>query len=225
LRLAPELRRQVDGPEIGDEPLINNTRHPILKGFEETDILPFGGHLQPLQLDPGVEVLMTFVPPFPIYPPETSWMRQPTTDIAGLILNTKHKGRVAFMPADIDRRFAEYNLPDHGDLLANLIRWAAKDNIPLKVEGAGLIDCHLYSQPGRLILHLVNLTNTAAWRQPVHELMSAGPFKVSIKLPDGIEGKKLRFLVDDQTAFASVNNGWVNFEVKSLLSHEAVVLT
>jgi len=224
LRLTPELRRQVDGPEIGDEPLITNARHPVLKGFEETDILPFGGNLQPLQLETGVEVLMTFIPAFPIYPPETSWMRQPKTDIPGLILNTKYKGRVVFMPADIDRVFGQYNLPDHGDLLANLIRWAARDNIPLKVDGAGLIDCHPYSQPDRLILHLVNLTNPAAWRQPIHELIPTGPLKVSIKLSNGVEGKNLRFLVDGHSAPASVNNGWVNFEVKSILSHEMIVI-
>ena len=31
---------------------------------------------------------MTFVPPFPIYPPETAWMREPKTDLPGLILNS-----------------------------------------------------------------------------------------------------------------------------------------
>src|SRR5438876_990471 len=94
----------------------------------------------------------------------------------GLMLNDRAgHGRVAFLPADLDRRFARDNLPDHGDLLANLIRWAARDHIPLSVEGAGLVDCHLYRQPGRLILHLVNLTSAGAWRQPVHELIPVGP--------------------------------------------------
>jgi hypothetical protein len=62
------------------------------------------------------------------------------------------------MPADIDRRFAKDNLPDHARLLENLVRWAADGAIPLEVAGPGLIDCHLYRQPGRMILHLVNLT-------------------------------------------------------------------
>jgi hypothetical protein len=89
-------------------------------------------------------VLMTFIPQFPIYPPETAWMREPKTDIPGLILNSiSGGGRIAFMPADLDRQFGRYNLPDHGNLLANLIRWAVKDDIPLTVECAGLIDCNL----------------------------------------------------------------------------------
>lgn len=225
LRLSPELRKQVDGPEIGNEPAITGSRHPILKGFGETDILPYGGQLEPLRLDAGVEVLMTFIPEFPVYPPETAWMRQPKTDIPGLILNTKFKGRVAFVPADIDRLFAQHNLPDHGDLLGNLIRWTAKENIPLTIEGKGLIDCNLYQQPGRLILHLVNLTNAATWRQPIHELISIGPFKVKVKLPHDVSGKSLALLVSDQKVSPSVKDGWVSFEARSILDHEVVVLS
>ncbi|HEY4323904.1 MAG TPA: alpha-amylase family protein [Mucilaginibacter sp.] len=225
LRLSPELRRQVDGPEIGNEPIITGSRHPVLKGFEETDILPYGGQLWPLQTAAGVEVLMTFIPEFPIYPPETAWMRQPKTDIPGLILNTKLKGRVAFVPADIDRLFGQHNLPDHGDLLKNLVRWTAKENIPINVEGAGLIDCHLYQQSGCLILHLVNLANSATWRQPIHELIPVGPFKVKVKLPDDVHGKNIDLLVYNQKPSVSINNGWASFEVKTILDHELIVLT
>jgi len=35
-----------------------------------------------------------------------------------------------------------------------VVRWTAADRIPLDVRGPGSIDCHLYRQPGRLILHL-----------------------------------------------------------------------
>src|SRR5205823_7330229 len=107
-------------------------RHPILHGFEQTGLLPFGGLLEPLRLVPPAEVLLTFVPPFPVYPPESVWMREPRTDIPGLIVNDKPgHGRVAFLPADLDRRFARDNLPDHADLLANIVRWVARDNIPV----------------------------------------------------------------------------------------------
>jgi len=99
LRLVPELRGGVDGPHVGTEPPISTKRHSVLRGFDETDILPFGGSLEPLRIDGGARVLMTFVPQFPIYPPETAWMREPKTDISGLIVNeTAGGGRAAFMP-------------------------------------------------------------------------------------------------------------------------------
>ena len=76
LRLTPELRSHVDGPHVGNEPKISGERHPVLHGFEETDILPFGGILEPLKLDAGAQALLTFIPPFPAFPPETSWMSE-----------------------------------------------------------------------------------------------------------------------------------------------------
>jgi hypothetical protein len=182
--------------------------------------------LQSLRLDAGVQVLATFVPAFPIYPPDTTRMREPKTDVPGLILKTTAAGgRVAFLPADIDRRFARDNLPDHGDLLANLIRWAAKDEIPLAIEGAGVIDCHVYRQPGRLILHLVNLTSAGTWRQPVQELIPVGPLQVRVKLPAGIGRSRARFLVSGKELTPSAKAEWTHFEVTSILDHEVIVIS
>jgi hypothetical protein len=226
LRLSPELRAGMDGPHIATEPAIHGERHAVLKGFERTDILPFGGVLEPLRLDGAAQVLLTFVPSFPIYPPETAWMRQPKTDIPGLILNTTPLGsRIAFLPADLDRRFGRDNLPDHGDLLANLVRWIARESLPLVVEGPGLVDCRLYRQRQRMILHVVNLTNAGTWRQPVHELISIGPLRVRIKLPPDLRGSRVRLLVSGRKVPVSASRGWCRFQLASLLDQEVVVLT
>ncbi|HEY5510247.1 MAG TPA: hypothetical protein VIK10_04385 [Prolixibacteraceae bacterium] len=153
-------------------------------------------------------------------------MREPKTDIPGLILNTiSGGGRVAFMPADIDRQFGRYNLPDHGNLLDNLIRWAAKDDVPLAVEYAGLIDCNLYQQKGLLILHLVNLTSSGTWRQPVAEYIPIGPAKIRVKLPEDVNGKNLQLLVSGQKISGTVEKGWISFTINSIIDHEVVVLT
>lgn len=223
LRLTPELRAQVDGPKTGDEPAVTGERHAVLRGFEETDLLPFGGTLGALKLDDGVVVPMTFVPPFPTYPPETAWMRQPSTDIPGLVLSERRQSRIAYMPADIDRRYAREHLPDHARLLANVIRWASRDSIPLTVEGAGLVDCHVYEQPGRLILHVVNLTNEATWRAPIDELIRVGPFKVTARLPHGLTKPRARLLVSGGERPVSVAAGSATIEIESILDHEVIV--
>jgi hypothetical protein len=224
LRLLPELRANLDGPHNSTEPIVSATRHSVLEGFDQTDILPFGGVLDRLNIDLTAEVPLTFVPEFPIYPPETAWTREPKTDIPGLVLNTSAGGRVAFLPADLDRRFARDNLPDHGRLLANLVRWAAGRPIPLKVDGPGLIDCHLYHQHQRLILHLINLTNTGTWRQPVDELIPVGPIRVSVTLPEGVHGQHSRLLVSEKKLFGAKSGGWFSFEIKSIQDHEVVVV-
>jgi Hypothetical glycosyl hydrolase 6 len=226
LRLHPELRAQVWGPKTGNEPAPKGERHAVLKGFEETDILAFGGTLQALQVDSGAVVPLTFIPEFPVYPPETSWMRQPDSNIPGLVVSEHAKGgRVAYLAADLDRRYMRDFLPDHANLLANLVRWAAADKIPVAVEGPGLLDCHLYQQTGRLILHVVNLTNSGTWRSPIDELIPVGPLKVRVKLPQSVEGRSAKLLVSTGTTPASPRQGWVEFELKSVLDHEVVVIS
>lgn len=220
LRLSPELRAKVWGPETGKEPPIAGTRHPALRGFDETDILAFGGVLGALRVESGTTVPLTYIPEFPIYPPETAWMRQPKTTIPGLLI----RDRVAFMPADIDRRYGRDELPDHGDLLVNLIRWAAGESIPLEVEGHGLIDCSLYAQRGRLVLHLVNLTAAGSGRAPLDELMEAGPLSIRAWLPQGVSGTRARLLVAGRSAPVEVKDGWSWLETGPVLDHEVVVI-
>jgi Hypothetical glycosyl hydrolase 6 len=224
LRLIPELRAKVDGPRAGDEPPVRGERHAVLRGFEDTDLLPFGGALSPLTVEPTAVVPLTFVPAFPTYPPETSWMRQPTTDIPGLVLSQRGPSRIAYMPADIDRRYAREHLPDHARLLANVVRWATGDTMPLSIDGAGLIDCHLYEQPGRVILHLVNLTSEATWRAPLDELIRVGPFKVTVRLPAGVAATRARLLVSNAQPAVTVSGGAATFEIAAILDHEVVVL-
>lgn len=223
LRLSPELRAEVAGPHVAGEPPATGRRHAVLGGFEETDLLPYGGTLAPVTVDAGAEVPFTFVPPFPTYPPETAWMRHPVTDVPGLVLREKQKSRVAFLLADLDRRYAWQHLPDHGTLLANVVRWLAGDSLPVAVEGPGLIDCHLYQQKGRWILHLVNLTNAATWRSPMEDVIPVGPLRVRLRGADSGRWKRGRLLVAGGTVAVSRTGDAGSVTVGRVEDHEVVV--
>lgn len=224
LRLHPELRARVDGPKAGDEPPAAGVRHPVLRGFEETDLIPYGGILLPHRTEPGTLVPLTFVPAFPTYPPEFAWMRITDTGMPALVLSERGRSRIAFLPADLDRWYFRYHLPDHGNLLANLVRWCAGDSLPLSVEGPGWLDCHLYKQPGRLILHIVNLTNAGTWRAPVEEPIPVGPVKVAIRLPEGFLPRRALARVSGRSLPCPVSQGRVHLEVPSIVDHEMVVV-
>jgi hypothetical protein len=223
LRLSPELRAGVYGPRTGQEPAIRGKRHAVLDGFEETDLLPFGGRLQLVEAEPGAVVPMTYVPPFPVYPPETAWMRTPSSHYPGLVLRElPSAARTAYLAADLDRCYALNPLPDHAHLLANLVRWAARDSLPLEVSGPGLLDCRLYRQPGRLVLHLVNLTGSDP--RPVHELIPVGPIRVSVRLDAGMKGNLARRLVEGGEISCAVETSFVHFELDRIVDHEVVVI-
>ena len=151
-------------------------------------------------------------------------MREERTDIPGLVLSEHGSSRVAFMPADIDRRYALEHLPDHALLLANMIRWAANDRLPLAVDGPGLIDCHLYEQPTRSILHLVNLTSEATWRAPLDELIPVGPFTIKVRVPASVRRPAARLLVSGGTRPVTLQNGMAALTVSSILDHEVIVI-
>jgi hypothetical protein len=224
---------------MAGEPPANGIRHPILKGFEQTDILPFGGSLTFMPAGTNAQVLLTYVPPRPAFPPEAVWLREDKTDIAGLVVNERADGsRVAYLAADLDRRYGRDNISDIGTLLANIVRWAASDDIPLSVEGRGLLDCHLYRQSNRTILHIVNLTNEGTWRGPIDELIQVGPIKISVRLAAGSRGavqslvtsKPINSVASSGSARArnpagvGAGLGWVNFELPSILDHEVLVI-
>jgi len=225
LRLHPGLGEDVYGPNSGAEPTASPLRHEVLNGFEETDILPFGGRLvevEALRKDP---VPATFIPPFPTYPPETSWMRTPDSGLPALVLNETMGGaRLAYLAADLDRRFQRDNLPDHGKLLQNLVRWALRGSTLLSVDGPGLVDCHLYRQGNRVILHVVNLTGPGAWRVPAEEVVPVGPLAVTLQELPGSSAPRIRHLVSGKSERANANQSGCRFTIPSVGLHEVVVI-
>ncbi len=196
-------------------------RSVVFSELGDTDIIAFGGVLEPLEVGHGAQALLTLVPTVPVNPVEAAWMREPRSNIPGLVANDNPAGgRVAYLPADLDRRFARDNLPDQGNLLASLVRWTLRDDLPLEVEGAGLIDCHLYRQPGRLVLHLVNLTSAGTWRTPVHEFIPVGLLRVKVRSTGG----SVRSIVTGRTPAVTRENGWLIFTVPSVTDHDVFVV-
>jgi hypothetical protein len=200
------------------------TRPPALEGFEETDILPFGGRIEVVRAEPGASVPLTFVPDSPQSPPENVWMREPRTTVPGLVLRDAGSGRVAYLPADLDRCFGRDRIPDHARLIANLVRWITRRPMPLEVEGAGLLELHLYRQPGRLILHVVNLTNPAAFRPYATDLHPVGPLRVRLARPPDLRPTRARRLVAGGDAPCSAGGDGLEVTIDELLDHEVLVL-
>lgn len=204
-----------------------DARHETLRGLGDTDLIAYGGSLPPLRVATPAQALLTFVPPLPVSPPEDVWMREPATDLPGLVVQTLPFGnRMAYLPADVDRRFARDQLPDHGTLLAAVTRWAARGDVPLEVHGPGLIDCRLYRRrSGEHVLHLVNLNNANTWRTPVHEIVPVGPVRVRVRLmPLRIDARvQARALVGGNLSAQRTADGWHEVEIDRIADHEVLV--
>jgi hypothetical protein len=196
-------------------------RHETLQSFADTDLLAFGGVLGPLTLAPQAGAVLTFVPALPLSPPEDVWMRTADTRIPALVLSTHDAGRVAYLPADLDRRFARDQLPDHGDLLAAIARWCLRGDVPIGLDAPGLIDCRPWrTRAGETVVHLLNLNNANTWRTPVHEAVPVGPLRLRLRAPGT---GTARALVDERTLAVRRKGEWLEVDIPRLVDHEVVV--
>jgi hypothetical protein len=200
-------------------------RHEIVAGFDDTDILPLGGGVQEVRPCGDAQVVATLIPAFPIYPPEFAWMREPRTDTPAIVARQLPSGgRIVYMPADFDRAYGLRGLPDHGDLLAAAVRWAHRPPLPLEVTGPGKLDCHLYRQRDRLILHVVNLTgcdDAGGYRE---EFLPTGPISIRVRVDQPTLAGQARLLVAATEADMARTDQGLELIIEQIRDHEVIVI-
>jgi hypothetical protein len=227
LRLSPELRATVHGPKDRTAAVTDEKRHPLLAGLEDTDTLPFGGYLPVVGTDDGVTVLATFIPDFPIYPPETSWMRNPYSNVPAITVRENAAGaKLVWFVADLDRCFARDDQFEHARLIANAARWMLGERSLLSLDGThGFVSASLYKQRGRQIVHLNNriLTSRVPGRQ--NELIPIGP--VTLRIRRGVDAArtaKVTLRVSGQPASVRSEGSELVIEAGTILDHEVIVI-
>lgn len=199
-------------------------RHAVLAGFANTDILPFGGAVHRVETSGWMKPIATYIPPYPIYPPEFAWMREPRTDIPTLLAGEHAAGgRIVYFAGDVDRCYGRTHLPDLGDLLASAVRWAAAGTIPLKLEGPGYLDCKLYRQDDRWIVHVVNLSGCNPYPGYVEEFLPVGPVTVSLKTNKPVSSAA-QLRVSGASVPVAVEDGWASLRIDAIRDHELIVL-
>jgi hypothetical protein len=198
-------------------------RHEIFEGFEETEIIGFGGGLHIVDSHGPLKPISGYIMPFPIFPPEFSWIREVRDDMSTILAGKLASGsRVVYFPADIDRCYGRERLPDHGRLLANAVSWAAGDSFTLEVESKGLIIVHPYKQEDRLLLHLVNLSGSNLNPGYCTDIFPIE--QVKVKMPIDIHIERVRLLAGKKEIPFELDDGHAQFTIDRIDEFELVVL-
>jgi hypothetical protein len=198
-------------------------RHPILSGFEDTDIIAHGGGLHEAVSSGPLAPIAGYVKPFPIYPPEFSFIREIDDTIAPMFAGTMISGaRVVYLSADIDRCYGRERLPDHAVLLANAVRWTLHGKLPVMVSGEGKIDVNIYQKEHAIVLHLVNLSGCDENPGYCHRILPIHETGVTLPIAGRILSIALK--VSGETVPFRVMNGQLNFTVPRIADHEVVVI-
>ena len=200
-------------------------RHAVLDGFEDTRMLPFGGGLQLVESTGALKPVASYIPAFPIYPPEFAWIREERPDIGTIFAGTLKSGsRVVYFAGDVDRCCGREKLPDHARLLSNAVAWAAGDSLPLDVEGPGHLDCKIYRKGDQLMIHVVNLSGCDMNPGYCEEILPVGPVTVKAAI-GGLTPSVATLKVSGKTVPVKVEGGHAVVTLEKVNDHELIVLS
>jgi len=203
--------------------------HPVLAGLGDAGRIINGLRRIPVRLrEPVRRPPVTLVPSHPDLPMEKVYPRHREPGPPELFLRAgglRGRGRVAFVPFDLDRVFWEVQAVDHGRLLRNLVAWAAGGApSPVRVDGRGVVDVAVWRQRDALVVHLVNLTNPMMMKGPARELIPAGPWRVRVDLPDGRRPRRATLAVAGRPIRVRRTGRTAEVTVPSVLDWEAVAI-
>jgi hypothetical protein len=200
---------------------LENPRHPILAGLEDTERIINGvSRVQTKGSYPNPP--LTLIPPYPDLPMEEVFPRTAKTDIPEVFVREVGKGRVVYFPWDIDRTFWEVLAVDHLKLLRNAVDWAANEPRPVEVTGPGTLDVTVWRQKDSVTVHLVNLTNPMMMKGPLREFIPTPPQQVTVRLPS--KARKVQLLVSRHAPRVRETSDSVTLTIPSILDHEVVAI-
>ena len=201
------------------------TYHPLLKGFEDaTRIVNAANQVSIRTLSPNFFSPLQIVPSYPDLPMEAVFPPPVKTQNPGVILRESGRGRVVYLPGDIDRTFWEVLNVDHARLLRNAVLWATNETPPVSVEGQGVLDISVWEQKNSMTVHLVNLTNPMMMKGPVREVIPVSDQRVRIRIPDGRRVARAKLLVAGNSRPFRGEQDFIVLDVPSIVVHEVIAL-
>ena len=208
---------------------------PLLAGIGDTDLIPNEGALIEVTAAPGHAVPLTLIPPViahdgaTISIPEYSAIRE-TTNIPVVTHGASGgggQGRTVYVANTMEGLYYHYGFPDLGRVLANAVRWALGDPMALEVDAPDYVDVTHMGQPGRALVHLINLPldkplNTG-WRHPGRNLVEVRDIAVRLRPAAGQHVKSARLASSETLLPLSMIGGAVKVTIPKLADHEIVI--
>jgi len=173
---------------------------------------------------PSEPAPLTLVPSYQDLPMERVFTDTPETDIPMAFCRNVGRGRVVYLPMDLDRAFAELRQQDHLDVLRAMVTWAADETPPILVEGPGLVDVAYWQQQHSLAAHLVNYNNPMAMAGAFREAIPTGPYRVSLRVPEGNTPISVALLESGQPAQYGREGERLIVEVPRIVYHEVIAV-
>lgn len=156
-------------------------RGALTEGFEETTWIAGPEWRQPIV--PHRNAAMTFIKPYPVYPPEAVYQREPPSDIPAMVSCEVGNSRLIYLAGDVDSSFWRLDHMDLGRQMSNAVRWLLKGNNAVDVEGDGLMEVIAWETQRGFAIHLLNYNGANAFRGHMRKPVALTAQSVRVTLP------------------------------------------
>jgi Beta-galactosidase trimerisation domain len=197
-------------------------QHEVLKGFANTDWIAGAEHRVPIA---SIESpVLTVVPGSVAYPPELSYPSPSHTNEPAIVLREKGQSRLIYIPGDVDQTLWRSGHGDLSLLLRNCVRWIARDDHPVVINGPGLIETFAWETEAGFAVHILNYTNPAAHKSWIRTFHPIGPQTVRFKVPDGRKVMRAKLLRSEAILPLQASADTVTFTIPRVFDYEVAAL-
>jgi hypothetical protein len=211
---------------------VRDPSHPLLDGFEGTDLLPVAGDITFLRVDGNSQTpALTLIPPVEgevgsgISVPEFNQIDH-VTNYPMVFDQELGRGRIIHFPWQPDLVAFRYGLRDLFRLLGNAVKLAPGYRDLIRVQGPGLVDVSVMQSADRIVISLVNFSAPGSFntghRRIIEELMPIHDMKIAIRLPENVKADTARLLFGGNPISGAWVSGYLEFTLPKLEAMETV---
>jgi len=195
-------------------------RHPALRSLGDLSLLPLPGRLTPVIADPGTEVPLRRAAPFRVFPEGWAYPEMDDPGEPILVARETGPGRTAYLATPLGRSFLMLHYPPLGDLIADTVRWAAGDVLPLQVQAPATLQVSLRDCPLGLAVHCVNMTGGERYMREIIPLRG-----VRLSVPEPAESRYARAILVSSGECLPLERreGWLSVNVPELGAYDVVL--
>lgn len=205
--------------------------HRLLMGLGDTDLLPLFGSILYVRGEADAAAPLTLIPPVRAHGgsdmsiPEHNRVDLVTRQPMALV-GQAHRGRVVYFPNGIDAMYRRFGFGDLGLVLANAVRLAHGGRLDVEVGVDGYVELSLMHQPGRQLLHLINMSGgrsvNSGWRHPLQRTVGLGPVEIRLRPPREGTIRRVRTVREAAEVPFECRDGWIRFSLPRLAEYEII---
>lgn len=197
-------------------------RGALTEGFEETTWIAGPEWRQPIV--PHRDAVMTFIKPYPVYPPEAVYQREPPSDIPAMVSRESGSSRLVYIAGDVDRSFWRLDNMDLGRQMTNAVRWLLKERNAVDVEGDGLMEVIPWETQQGFAVHLLNYNGANAFRGHMRKPVALTSQQVRVVFPEEKKIRRASLLHAGTTVAFQQKGNYVSLIVPKVEMYEVVAL-